>query len=90
MINFLNYKQQNQIESQKDLEEGMKLIDTLDLVYPMSKMTIPKLADNDNKELKEEVDEYLKFENIINASLKKSTTYMLFGSEDNRNQKLKE
>lgn len=73
-----------------DLEEGLKLIDTLDPVFPLSQMTIPKLQDASNLQIASEVDQLLKLDKYISSSLKKSTTYLLFDEDDSKNQQLKD
>lgn len=67
----------------------MKLLDTLDPVFPLSTMTIPKLQDIANLQVAKEVDDMLTIDKQISQSMKKSTTFLLFGHDDSQNFNLK-
>ena len=69
---------------------GSELLDTLDPAYPLSEMTIPKLQDVQNMEVAKQVDDLLGIDKQLQQEMRKSTTYRLFGKNDNKNLKLKD
>jgi hypothetical protein len=90
LISMLQQQELANIGGKFDLEEGLKLIDTLDPIFPLSQMTIPKLQDASNLEIANEVNQLLHLNKYITSSLKKSTTYLLFDEDDSKNQQMKD